>query len=140
MAGTYDPNTFAPDLPTTHRQWVQSVQTQLNGNVEIGTPAQNSPSATSGVNRGVPTQYERANGSGVMIRIDAAGASNGAPYNWNGNGVGIPVKHGLQRTPIGFHIVDQDGAIQVYRTAPPDTQTITLAPSDETVSVTVYVF
>jgi hypothetical protein len=140
MSKSYDPNAFAHTLPNIHRQWVQSVDSVVNGKIEIGTPAQNSPAATTGVNQGVPTQYQRANGSGIMIRIDAAGVVAGASYNWNGNGVGIQINHGLQRVPIGFHVVDQDGAIQVYRTAPPTEDFIMLAPSDQTVSVTVYVF
>jgi hypothetical protein len=138
---TYDPNTFAPSLALAHRQWVQSTNDVVNGGIEIGTPAANSPSATTGVNAGVPTQYERANGSGVMIRIDANGVTNtGASYNWGATSTGIAIKHGLQRVPIGFHVVDQDGSIQVYRTAPPTDQVITLAPSDNTKSVTVYIF
>lgn len=141
MTKTYDPNTFAHTLPVTQRQWTQDVQTVLNGQVEIGTPVQNSPTAPSGVNQGLPTQYKRANGSGIMIRVAAAGIlDTGASWNWAGDGVGIVIKHGLQRTPVGFHVVDQDGAIQVYRTAPSTTTDITLAPSDNTVSVTVYVF
>lgn len=141
MSRTYDPNTFAHTLPPTQRQWTQDVQTVLNGAVEIGTPVQNSPTAPSGVNAGLPTQYKRANGSGIMIRIAAAGVTDtGAPANWAGNGTGIVVNHNLNRTPIGFHVVDQDGQIQVYRTAQSTPTTITLAPSDETVSVTVYVF
>ena len=140
MSQTYDPNSFAPKLPITHRQWIQDVQKVVNGAIEIGVPVQNSPAATTGVNQGVPTQYKRANGSGIMIRVDATGVANGAPYNWTTNGTGVAIKHGLNRVPIGFHVVDQDGAIQVYRIAPPTNQLITLAPSDHTISVTVYIF
>lgn len=138
---SYDPNTFAPSLPTSQRQWTQSVQRVLNGGLEIGTPIVNSPSAPSGVNQGVPTQYEQANGSGIMIRIVANGVTNtGASYNWSTTGTGIVIRHNLARVPVGFHIVDQDKVVQVYRTAPPDQKTITLAPSDNSASVTVYIF
>lgn len=138
---TYDPNTFAPSLEIAHRQWVQDTQRVMNGGIEIGTPSINSPAATSGINQGLPTQYERANGSGIMIRIVANGVlDTGAPYNWSASNVGIPISHGLQRTPIGFHIVDQDKEVTVYRTAPSTVDTITLAPTDNTASVTVYVF
>ena len=82
MSESFDPNSFAHKLDANHRQWIQSVQSVVNGQIEIGTPEQNSPFATSGVNQGVPTQYKRANGSGVMIRIDAAGVTAGATYNW----------------------------------------------------------
>ena len=136
----YDPNTFAPSLPTVHRQWVQNIQQVLTGNVDIGTAVGSAP-ISAGVNAGVYTQFKQGNGSGILIRVAASGITNtGAPYTWAGVGVGVAINHGLQRQPIGFHVVDQDNAIQVYRTAPPTDQTITLAPSDDTVSVTVYIF
>jgi hypothetical protein len=136
----YDPNTFAPSLPTVHRQWIQTVQQTLTGNVDMGTPTGNAPTS-AGVNAGVYTQFEQGNGSGILIRIAASGVLNtGASYNWAGTGTGIVINHGLQRQPIGFHVVDQDKAVQVYRTAPPTNQTVTLASSDNTASVTVYVF
>ena len=141
MTKTYNPNGFAPALPIPQRQWTQDIQNVVNGGIEIGTPAQNSPSAPSGVSAGLPTQYKQANGSGIMIRIAAHGVANtGASFNWNGNNVGIPIKHGLLRTPIGFHVVDQDNQVTVYRTAPSTDTTITLAPTDQTASVTVYIF
>ncbi|MDR3392443.1 MAG: hypothetical protein P4L77_12000 [Sulfuriferula sp.] len=140
MAKTYDPNTFAHTLPDSHRQWIQNLQQVVNGGIEIGTPEANSPAATSGVNQGLPTQYKQVNGSGIMIRVDAAGVSAGATYNWTTDNTGVEIKHGLQRTPIGFHVVDKDGNIQVYRTVPSTDQLITLAPSDATKSVTVYIF
>ncbi len=136
----YDPNTFAHDLPVTHRQWVQSVQEVVNGNVDMGTPKGNAPSS-AGVNAGVYTQFDKGNGSGVLIRVAAQGvAGTGASYNWGGIGVGIVINHGLLRQPIGFHVVDQDKPVQVSRTASPDKNQITLAPTDNTASVTVYVF
>jgi hypothetical protein len=141
MTKTYNPNGFAPSLPIPQRQWTQDMQKVVNGGVEIGTPVANSPAAPTGVNAGLPTQYKQANGSGIMIRVAAAGVTNtGATYNWNGNNAGIPIKHGLMRTPIGFHVVDQDGQVSVYRTAPSTSDLITLAPTDQTVSVTVYIF
>lgn len=140
MSQSFNPDSFVHGLPNIHRQWIQSVDSVVNGKIEIGTPVQGSPAAPSGVNQGVPTQYQKANGAGIMLRIDAAGVSNGAPFNWNGNNVAVQINHGLKRVPIGFHVVDQDGVIQVYRTAPPTQDFIMLAPSDQTVSVTVYVF
>ena len=138
---TYDPNTFAPSLASPQRQWTQSVQNVLNGSIEIGTPIVNSPAATSGVNQGLPTQYQQANGSGIMIRIVANGVTGtGASYNWGAVNTGIPINHGLARVPIGFHVVDQDKPCSVSRTAPSTDKIITLAPSDNTASVTVYIF
>lgn len=140
MTQPYDPNTFAHKLPMVHRQWVQSVQGVLQSNVDMGTPAGSAPS-TAGVNAGVYTQFKRGNGSGVLIRIAANGVTDtGAPYSWGASAAGIEINHGLGRQPIGFHVVDQDKAVQIYRTAPPTDQSITLAPSDNSASVTVYIF
>lgn len=136
----YDPNTFAHTLPVTHRQWLQNVQQVLTGNVDIGTAVGNAPS-TAGVNAGVYTQFEQGNGSGILVRIAANGSNDtGASYNWVATNTGLKIPHGLGRQPIGFHVVDQDKAVQVYRTSPPTAQDITLASSDDTASVTVYIF
>ena len=140
MTKPLDPNSFAHELPITHRQFVQSVNNVLNGAIDMGTPTGNAPDS-SGINAGVYTQFDRGNGSGVLIRIAAVGVTNsGAPYRWLATATGLVINHTLKRKPIGFHVVDQDGQCQVYRTAPPNENTITLATSDDTVSVTVYVF
>jgi len=139
MAQPYDPNTFAHKLPISHRQWVQSVQSVLQSNVDMGTPTGSAPN-TAGVNAGVYTQFQQGNGSGILIRIAAtASTDTGAPYNWDGSGAAL-VSHNLKRQPIGFHVVDQDGPATVHRTAPPTTTQIALSITDATVSVTVYVF
>jgi len=140
MSRSYDPNSFAHELPNLHRQWLQSVDQTLNGAIDMGTPTGNAPD-TSGVNAGVYTSFKRGNGSGVLVRIAATGVTDtGAPYNWSAPATGVVIFHGLKRKPIGYHVVDADGQIQVYRTAPPDEDQITLAPSDDTISVTVYIF
>lgn len=140
MTQPFDPNTFAHELPITHRQWIQSTQNVLQGNIDMGTPSGNAPTS-AGVNAGVYTQFEKGNGSGVLIRIAAQGVSDtGAPYNWGGSNVGVIINHKLLRKPIGFHVVDQDKSVDIYRTAAPDENQITLAPTDNTASVTVYVF
>lgn len=140
MSKSYDPNSFVHELPVLHRQWTQSVNQTLNGAVDMGTPKGNAPDS-AGVNAGVYTQFERGNGSGVLIRVAATGVfDTGAPYNWTAPATGLVINHALKRKPIGFHVVDADGQAQVYRTAPPDENTITLATTDDTVSVTVYVF
>jgi hypothetical protein len=135
----YDPNTFAHTLPATHRQWTQSVQQTLTGNIDMGTAKGNAPS-TAGVNAGVYTQFDKGNGSGVLIRIAASGSTGtGAAYNWPSSG-SLVINHGLLRQPIGFHVVDQDKNAPVSRTAPPDNNQITLTTTDPTASHTIYVF
>jgi hypothetical protein len=135
----YDPNTFAHALPIAHRQWTQSVQQALTGNVDMGTPKGNAPSS-AGVNAGVYTQFDKGNGSGILIRVAANGATDtGAAYNWPASG-SLVINHGLLRKPIGFHVVDTDGVATVHRTAAPDENQLTLQVSDPTVSHTIYVF
>ena len=139
----FDPNSFAHELPTMHRQFVQSVNNVLTGNVDMGTAEGNTPSDTGtyGINAGVYSQFKQGNGSGVLVRITANGlVGSGANYTWAGTGVGISINHGLLRQPIGFKIVDKDKTVDVYRTAAPDKDQITLASTDNTASVTIYVF
>jgi len=142
MTKPFDPNSFAHSLPDNHRQWVQSTQNTLVGNVDMGTPSGNTPTTSSyGVNAGVYTQFSKGNGSGVLIRIAANGVmGTGASYNWGATGTGVVINHGLLRQPIGFHVVDSDKQVSVYRTTAPDQNQITLASTDNTSSVTVYVF
>lgn len=139
----YSPNSFAHALPDTQRQWTQSVDQVLNSNVDMGTPKGNTPTdvGTYGINAGVYSQFAQGNGSGVLIRVAANGVmGTGANYNWGSTGTGIPINHGLQRQPIGFHVVDSDKNVNVYRTAAPDENQITLASTDNSASATVYVF
>ena len=135
----FDPNSFAHELPTMHRQFVQSVNNVLTGNVDMGTPKGNAPSG-AGVNAGVYTQFDKGNGSGILIRIAANGSTGtGAAYNWPSSG-SLVINHGLLRQPIGFHVVDQDKNAPVSRTAPPDSNQLTLTTTDPTASHTIYVF
>jgi hypothetical protein len=141
MTKPYDPNTFAPSLPTTQRQWTQSIQQVLTGNVDMGTPTGTAAPSSAGVNSGVFTQFTQGNQTGVLIRIAANGVTDtGASYNWAVTGTGVVINHGLLRQPIGFKLVDKDKTVDVYRTAAPDSNQITLASTDNTASVTVYVF
>ena len=135
----YDPNTIAHTLPAAHRQFLQSVNNVLTGNVDMGTPKGNAPTS-AGVNAGVYTQFDKGNGSGILIRVAANGVTGtGADYNWPATG-SLVINHGLLHKPIGFHVVDVDGVATVHRTAPPDENQVTLTTSDPTVSHTIYVF
>jgi hypothetical protein len=135
----YDPNTIAHTLPIAHRQFLQSVNNVLTGNVDLGTPKGNAPSS-AGVNAGVYTQFDKGNGSGILIRVASNGnVGSGAAYNWPASG-SLVINHGLLRKPIGFHIVDMDGVATVHRTAAPDENQITLTTTDPSVSHTIYVF
>lgn len=127
----YDPNTFAPSLPSTQKQWTQSVQQVLSGNVDMGTPL--SQDSTGQYNT-----FAQGNGSGVLIRIGANG-STGNKHTWPTSG-NLVISHGLGRQPIGCHLVSSDQQLTICQPAAPTSSTITLAPSNNAVNATVYVF
>lgn len=87
---------------------------------------------------GVFNQFEQDNGNGVMLRIGAAGSEE--KIQWVTVDVGVVINHGLHRQPIGFYLADKDANCDVYRTVPPDANTITLACTNVDASVTVYIF
>lgn len=139
VAIKYNPTSFAGQLTSEHRQWVQSVHKSLAGGLNLGVGTATNPK-TGGVNDGVFTQFERGNGSGTLVRVSATGVSGtGASYSWPTTG-SLVVNHTLGRVPIGFHCVDSDKDVRVFRTAPPTVTTLTLQPTDRTASVTLYVF
>src|SRR5271157_2732538 len=127
----YDPNTFAHTLPEAHRQWTQTVQQTLSGNVDMGTP-------TSKDSTGQYNVFQKGNGSGVLIRIGAHG-STGNTYTWPASG-NLVINHGLLRQPVGCHLVSSDKQLTFCQPTTPDSNSITLTPSDPTSNATVYVF
>jgi len=135
-----NPSNLVQHLTKPVLTWVQGVHKILNGAVDMGLAKGNAPTS-AGINAGVYTQFDKGNSSGVLIRVAAQGVTNtGAPYNWAAVNVGIVINHGLLRQPIGFKIVDKDKTVDIYRTAAPDKDQITVAPTDNTASVTLYVF
>lgn len=139
MGKTYNPTSFIVELTPHHTRWVQSVHKALNAGIDMGVGTGTSP-PTGGVNDGVYTQFERGNGSGILVRVAATGVTGtGAAYTWPASG-GLVINHTLGRKPVGFHLVDSDKAVQVFRTTPPTSTTITLQPTDVTASVTLYIF
>lgn len=139
MAKTYNPSSHSRKFPTEILPWAQSVHKILTGSVDMGIPNTQTP-ASFGINAGVYNTFGKGNGSGILVRITAHGVSGtGAPYSWPGAG-GVTISHGLGRQPVGFHVVDSDKDVRVFRTAAPNAKNITLAPTDNTASVTVYIF
>jgi hypothetical protein len=123
---------FTQSLPIQHRKWTQSVDEVLNGGVTLGVPIGKN-------NAGVFNEFSPDTSNGVLIRVGANGTTE-QKYIWGAIGTGIAINHGLQRQPIGFKIVDKDKTVDVWRTVTPTINTITLAPSDNTVNVTLYIF
>lgn len=126
-----DPNTFAHTLPEQHRQVLQSVHQVLTGNVDMGTP-------TSKDSTGQYNEFQKGNGSGILIRVGAYG-STGNAYTWPASG-NLVINHGLLRQPIGCHVVNSDNHLTIAQPTAPDENSITLNPSDRTANATVYVF
>jgi hypothetical protein len=83
-------------------------------------------------------EFQKGNGSGVLIRIGATG-STGNAYTWPSSG-NLVINHGLLRQPIGCHIVSSDKQLTHCQPVAPDENNITLLPSDPTANATIYVF
>lgn len=138
MPKTFNPSALLPQMTVQMREWVQSLHKTLNGNMDIGVPLKQNPVA--GINKNVYTQFDKGNGSGILIRIAAHGVTGtGAKYNWPAVG-SLVINHGLDRQPIGFRIEDCDKDVRVFRTASPNSVQITIQPTDVTASVTLYIY
>jgi hypothetical protein len=126
------PVDWALGMPRQLQQWALGIHKVLNSGVNFANP-------TSKNLAGVYNEFDRDTTDGVMIRIGASGTTE-QKYTWTISGTGIVINHGLLRQPMGFKIVDKDKTVDVWRTITPDANQITLAPSDATANVTVYIF
>ena len=139
MAKTFNPSSILDAMSISMKAWVQSVHKAVNGAMDLGVATSSQPQDAT-INAGVYTQFDKGNGSGILVRVAAHGlAGTGAPYNWPPAG-SLAIVHGLGRQPIGFKVVDKDKAVDVYRTAAPTAQLLTVQPTDITASVTLYIF
>jgi hypothetical protein len=132
MAKSINPVDHCLGMPRQQLQWAQTVHTVLNGGVSLGVP-------TSKNLAGVYNNFNQDTSDGVLIRIGASGTTE-QKYTWTASNVGVVINHELQRQPIGFHVVDSDKDVRIYRTTTPNTNQITLAPTDATANVTLYIF
>lgn len=120
--------------PQSSLRQSQSVYKSLSGGIELAIPTgQNSA--------GVYNKFDKANHAGVMIRIGASGTSE-QTYKWPGADAPLQINHGLLKQPLGFYVTDIDGAANIYRykSAPLNANTISLATTDPSVNVTVFIF
>lgn len=137
---TINPSAYLDKFHPGVKEWVQSIHKAINGALSLADPSAKVPTGF-GINTGVYTQFNQGNTNGTHIRIAANGVTGtGAAYNWAGIGVGVLIFHKLGRQPIGFAVVDADKDVRIYRTAAPDTNQITLAPTDNTASVTLHIY
>ena len=132
MSKCLNPVDFSLGMPRLLIQWAQTVYTALNGGISFGVP-------TSKDSTGVWNEFNQDTSDGVLIRIGASGTTEQANV-WTTSGTGIIINHGLQRQPIGFIVCDKDKTVDVWRTTTPDQNQITLAPSDATANVLIYIF
>lgn len=119
-------NTFAQVL-----RWAQSVYKALQGGLSFGQP--NGQAAS-----GVYNTFTQDNFDGILMYIGALGS--GATNVWAATNTGQAFNHGLQRQPIGFLVVYKDKTCDVYSTATPTTNLITLAITDDTANTIILVF
>lgn len=113
-------------------RWAQSVYTNLNAGLTLALGNKSDSS-------GVYNTFNRTNGDGIMIRVGAAAGSE--PIKWDaGTSTAAISVATLGRKPTGWIICDIDKPASVYRSAAPTTTTLTLHTSDNTCSITVWIF
>ncbi len=140
MTQSLNPEHMVAGLPAAQSRWALSVHKAINGGIDQAIPTAQEPDS-AGINAGVYSQFQQGNMKNQLVRIAASGVSNtNASYKWTTSNTGIVINHTLGRLPIGFKIVDKDGTVDVYRTAASTDTTITVAPTDATVSVTLEIF
>jgi hypothetical protein len=130
--------TVRPSQQTTKTQsglirLMGSVYSALSGGLTYGSP--------TGVldSTGCLSEFTTDNVNNTIVRIGANGSTNGQ-YQWSSGGVAV-INHGLQRQPIGFKILDKDGACDIYRTGgAPTNNLIQLTCSVPSVNATVEIF
>lgn len=140
MTQSLNPQHMVPDLPSNEMRVALSVHKTINGGIDQAIPTATEPSS-AGINTGVYSKFEQGNMKNQFVRVAAHGvAVTNAPYTWGATGAGVVINHTLGRLPIGFKIADKDKTVDVYRTAAPTETTITVAPTDNTASVTLEIF
>lgn len=130
MTKVLNPQHMQAKITPEHLRWAQSVHKTLAGGVDMGIP-------TGTDSTGVFNTFDQGNSSGVLLRVGSS--TSAEPISWPTTG-SLVISHNLGRQPIGFKIVDKDKPVDVSRTAPPTTSTISLTPTDRTANVTLYIF
>lgn len=129
---TQNPSDRSLTLTAAQLKWAQTLHQTVNGGIEPGIPQSKDTS-------GNWSTFEKANTSGVLIRVSPRGTSDNT-YSWAAVGAPITINHGLQRQPIGAHLVSSDKDLRIWIPATPTKDTIQIAPSDNTSYATIYIF
>jgi hypothetical protein len=109
-------------------RWAQSVYKVLNGGTQIVTPATQNAA-------GVYNTFNQDNFNGLMVRIGPTES-----VTWTSSSGATAINHGLQKQPIGFIICDKDKTCDIWQTNTPTSSVISLACSDATAEVTLFIF
>jgi hypothetical protein len=115
-------------------RWAQSVFKMSNGATAIAQPGQGASQDANGVYN----EFIKDNVDCVLLYIGANGS--GATLSWAASNTGQAINHGLLRQPIGFIPVYKNKTCDIYSTATPTTNNITLAITDDTATTIVMVF
>lgn len=112
-------------------RWAQSVYKALNGGLTFGNPTAQAVS-------GVWNAFQQDNFNGVYLYVGSN--LSGASLTWFTNNTGKAFNHGLQRQPIGWIVIYKDKACDIYSTATPTKDIITLAITDNSANTIILVF
>lgn len=115
-------------------RWAQSVFKALTHGIAFAQPG----NSTSQDSAGRYNVFQQDNLDCVLLYIGAHGS--GATLSWAASNTGQAINHGLQRQPIGFFPVYKTKTCDVYATATPTANTITLAITDDTAMTILVVF
>lgn len=129
---TQNPSDSSLELTPPQRKWAQTVHKVINGGIDMGIPQTQDAS-------GNYNTFLQGNMDGVLIRVSPNGQVDNT-YAWAGVGAGVDINHGLLRQPIGAFLVSSDGDLRIWQTSTPDENTISIAPSSNTVYATIYIF
>lgn len=112
-------------------RWAQSVYKALTHSIAFAQPSGQAAG-------GVYNAFTQDNVDCVLLYIGALGS--GATITWAASNTGQAINHGLLRQPIGFIVVYKSKTCDVYSTATPTVNNITLAITDDSAQTTIMVF
>jgi len=112
-------------------RWAQSVYKAMTGGLSFGQPSGQAAG-------GVYNAFTPDNFNNVILYIGANGS--GSTLSWTASNTGQAFNHGLQRQPIGFLTLYKNKTCDIYSTATPTTNNITLAVTDDTATTIIMVF
>lgn len=107
----------------------------LAGNVSFGN-------ANTYDSAGTPATFNTDNTDGALVRVASSANPFGLPQYWSGSNTATVITHNLNRTPLGYLVVQKDATCDIYSANPMvcTNSTITLYNTAGTVDTTLYIF